>query len=155
MGETIVLTMSETHGYYQPFPEDKRTADGDMKKMPREERAMSEVQTLDYRIEISESGGRAKVAISIVGTPHVPVSLEMSFRSGGTLEGVVADKNLEGASFLENGMGRYVHGNDSISFGPGIAKHKWAEIRGMLPKQSGESVYITGYTPFRHTLELG
>ena len=79
----------------------------------------------------------------------------MSFRSGGTLEGVVADKNLEGASFLEKGMGRYVHGKDSISFGPGIAQHKWAEIRGMLPKQPGDSVYLTGYTPFRHTLELG
>ena len=155
VGETIVLTMSETHGYYQPFPEDKRTADGDMKKMPREERAMSEVQTLDYRIEISESGGKAKVAISIEGTPHVPVSLEMSFRSGGTLEGVVADKNLEGSSFLENGMGQYIYGNDRITFGPGIAEHKWAEIRGMLPKQKGESVYLTGYTPFRHTLELG
>jgi len=155
VGDTIVLTKSETHGYYQPFPKDKRTADGDMEKMPREERAMSEVQTLDYRIEISESGGKAKVAISIEGTPHVPVSLEMSFRSGGTLEGVVADKNLEGSSFLENGMGQYVHGNDRITFGPGIAQHKWAEIRGMLPKQKGESVYLTGYTPFRHTLELG
>ena len=33
---------------------------GDMEKMPREERAMSEVQTLDYRIEISESGGKGE-----------------------------------------------------------------------------------------------
>ena len=152
--ETIALTKSETHGYFQPFPESRRTGDGDMEKMPRALRTMSEVQQLDYRVEISESEGVARVDIRIEGTPHVPVSLEMSFRPGGELKGVIADKNLEGASFLEKGMGQYVHGKDTIKFGPGLAEHKWAEIRGMLPKQNGESVYLTGYTPFKHTLYL-
>ena len=57
-------------------------------------------------------------------------------------------------SELEEGIGEYIHGNDTIRFGPGVIKHKWAEIRGMLPKRDGESVYLTGYTPFKHTLEL-
>ena len=79
----------------------------------------------------------------------------MSFRSGGQLEGVVADKNLDDAYFLERGTGKYKSpGGDVITFGPGISEHKWAEIRGMLPKQKGESVYLTGFTPFRHTLHL-
>jgi len=153
-GRTVVLTKSHTHGYYQPFPEDERTPDGDMEKMPREKRAMSELQTLDYRVEVTESKGKVSIDIRIEGTPHVPVSMEMSFRSGGQLSGVVADKNLAGSHFLENGMGQYTQGDDVITFGPGIAEHKWAEIRGMLPKQKGESVYLTGFTPFRHTLHL-
>jgi len=154
IGEKITLTKSQTHGYFQPFPEDMRTIGGDMAKMPRELRSMSEVQTLNYRIEISESGGRATIEIQIEGTPHVPVSLELNFRPGGQLNGVSADKNLRDAYFLESGMGQYTQGKDTIHFGPGIARHKWAEIRGMLPKQNGESVYLTGYTPFRHILHL-
>lgn len=153
-GRTVVLTKSHTHGYYQPFPEDERTPDGDMEKMPREKRAMSELQTLDYRVEVTESKGKVSLDIQITGTPHVPVSMEMSFRSGGELKGVTKDKNLAGAYFLENGTGQYSQGGDVITFGPGVAEHKWAEIRGMLPKQKGESVYLTGFTPFRHTLHL-
>jgi hypothetical protein len=154
VGEKITLTKSQTHGYFQPFPEEQRTGDGDMKQLPREARSMSEVQTLNYRVEISESLGKARLDITIEGTPYVPVSLEMSFRPGGELKGVKTDKNLAAAYFLESGLGQYTHGKDTIRFGPGISEHKWAEIRGMLPKQKGESVYLTGYTPFRHTLYL-
>jgi hypothetical protein len=152
---TVVLTKSHTHGYYQPYPEDERTPDGDMEKMPREKRAMSELQTLNYRVEVTEAEGKVSIDIQIEGTPHVPVSMEMSFRSGGELSGVVADKNLDDAYFLESGQGQYKSpGGDIITFGPGKADHKWAEIRGMLPKQKGDSVYLTGFTPFRHTLHL-
>ena len=154
VGETITLLKSQTHGYFQPFPEEKRAGDGDMMKMPREQRSMSEVQRLDYRVEISQSNGRARLDITIEGTPYVPVSLEMSFRPGGELRWVKPDRNLEDAFFLESGTGEYTQGKDTIRFGPGISEHKWAEIRGMLPKQKGESVYLTGYTPFRHTLYL-
>lgn len=153
-GRKVVLTKSHTHGYYQPYPANQRTGDGDMEKMPREKRAMSELQTLNYRLEIAESDGKVSIGIHIEGTPHVPVSLELSFRSGGVLKGVVADPKLDNAYFLESGMGQYERDGDVMTFGPGVAEHKWAEIRGMLPKQNGESVYLTGYTPFRHTLHL-
>ncbi|MBT5901436.1 MAG: twin-arginine translocation signal domain-containing protein [Opitutaceae bacterium] len=155
-GRTVTLTKSHTHGYYQPFPEDERIADGEWEKMPRDKRAMSELQTLNYRVEVTEAGGKVSIDIQIEGTPHVPVSMEMSFRSGGELEGVVADKNLDDAYFLESGKGQYKSPDgDVITFGPGISEHKWSEIRGMLPKQNGDSVYLTGFTPFRHTLQLG
>ena len=108
---------------------------------------MSELQTLDYRVEVTDSDGKVSIDIRIEGTPYVPVSLEMSFRSGGVLKGLTADKNLDDAYFLESGMGQYTQGGDVITFGPGIAEHKWAEIRGMLPKQNGESVYLTGFIP--------
>ena len=61
---------------------------------------------------------------------------------------------LDDAYFLEDGYGAYQSGSDSIKFGPGIGLHKWAEIRGMTPKQKGLSVYLTGYTPFEHTIEF-
>jgi hypothetical protein len=153
-GNKIILSKSHTHGYYQPYPEDKRTGDGDWHQMARTEREMSELQTMNYRVEISETNGKVAIDIKIDGTPYVPVSLEMSFRPGGELTGVTSDENLDDSYFLENGTGQYTHGDHTIRFGPGVAEHKWAEIRGMLPKQNGQSVYLTGYTPFRHTLEL-
>jgi hypothetical protein len=150
----ITLKKSVTHGYYQPYPADLSTGDGVWALMPRTRRSMSELQTLNYKVEISEEGGKVTIDIEIEGTPHVPVSLEMSFRLGSNPEGVVPEANLADAYFLENGYGQYAVGNDRIKFGPGCAAHKWAEIRGMLPKQHGKSVYLTGYTPFKHRIEL-
>jgi hypothetical protein len=143
-GNTIVIKKSVSHGYLQPFTE----INGEFKQ-PK-----SEVQTMKYQVKISENEGSVAVEIEIDGTPYVPVSLELSFRPGGELSGVAPDKNLEDAYFLEEGMGQYKVGSDTITFGPGVAEHKWAEIRGMLQKQDGKSVYLTGYTPFKHTLEL-
>lgn len=153
-GEKIILTKTHTHGYFQPYPEDKRTGDGDFELMPRYDREMSEVQTIHYQVTITESNGKVSIDIEIDGTDYVPVSLEMSFRKGGELTGVVADKAHEDLYFLEKGMGEYRNGKDTIKFGPGTASHKWAQIRGMLPKQDGNSVYLTGFTPFKHTIEL-
>jgi hypothetical protein len=93
--------------------------------------------------------------ISVVhGTEYVPVALEMSFRGGGELKGVVADKNVQNSNFLEKNIGQYVVGDDVINFGPGCTAHKWSQLRGMTTKQDGHSVYLTGFTPFKHTLEI-
>jgi len=154
VGEKIVMSRTHTHGYYQPFPEDRRVGDGDWDKMPRSERPTSELQTINYQISIIESNGKLSIDISIDGTAHVPVSLEMSFRKGGELSGVTPDRHNEDSYFLESGNGEYKHGNNMIKFGPGVTTHKWAQMRGMLPKQEGISVYLTGYTPFKHTIEL-
>jgi hypothetical protein len=153
-GEQITLGKSITRGYYQPFPEHKRSGDGDWHKMPRDEREPSELQTLHYRVAIAESSGKVSIEIMIEGTPYVPVSLEMSFRAGGELAGVVPDKFGDDMYFLESGVGEYRYENDVIRFGHGTAPHRWAQMRGMLPKQDGISVYLTGHTPFRHVVEL-
>jgi hypothetical protein len=153
-GKKIELMRSQKHGYFQPFPKDKIPGDGIYKKMPREERELSEAQIINYKVSIIESNGKISIEINIHGTDYVPVSLEMSFRQGGELTGVTADKNAADSYFLESEMGQYKYGDDVITFGPGAVSHKWAEMRGMLPKQNGHSVYITGYTPFKHTIEL-
>lgn len=154
LGEKIILSKSHTHGYFQPYPKEKRTGDGNFEKMPRYDRKMSEVQTINYQVSITESNGKVSIDIEIEGTDYVPVSLEMSFRDGGELSGVESDKFSEDLYFLKKGIGEYRHGNDVIKFGGGATTHKWAQMRGMLPKQEGKSVYVTGYTPFKHTIEL-
>jgi len=153
-GRSIKLSSVKKWGYFQPFPEEQIPEDGNWQKMPRGMRELSEAQTLDYKVSFTELSGKLSIEIQIEGTEHVPVSCEMSFRTGGELSGVTEDKNLEDAYFLGEGMGSYKVGEDTLRFGPGTESHKWAQMRGMLEKQKGKSVYITGYTPFRHVIEL-
>lgn len=153
-GENITLSWTLTKGYYQPIPADRQSGKDDWAKINREERALSEVQTLDMVVKIKESNGRLRIESELKGTPHVPVTWEMSFRPGGNFSGVVPDNNVEDAFFLEQGIGQYQVGEDFIRFGPGNVTHKWSQMRGTLAKQDGKSVYLTGYTPFRHVVEL-
>jgi hypothetical protein len=153
-GSSIVLSSFKKHGYFQPFPEEYRPDDGDWHLMPRGMRELSEAQDIQYKVAIRESNGKVSIEIQIDGTEHIPVSCEMSFRPGGMLSGVTADEHMEDSYFLESGMGEYKQGDDIINFGPGTAGHKWAQMRGMIEKQKGNSVYLTGYTPFKHLIEI-
>jgi hypothetical protein len=151
---SVLLSSFKKHGYFQPFPEEYRPEDGSWHKMPRGMRELSEAQTIHFKVAIRESDGKVSIEIQIDGTENIPVSCEMSFRAGGELSGVTVDKHMEDSYFLESKMGAYKHGDDIIKFGPGIVKHRWAQMRGMLDKQDGNSVYLTGYTPFKHTIEI-
>jgi len=153
-GNRVILSAIREHGYFQPVAEEDRAEDGNWHNMPWGIRELSEAQRLVYQVVITGTDGKVSVDIKIDGTDHVPVSCEMSFRAGGKFSGVTEDKNLKEAYFLESGMGEYKQGDDTIKFGPGTTSHKWAQMRGMLEKQEGNSVYITGFTPFRHTIEL-
>lgn len=153
-GNTVELYRTHKHGYFQPYPKSQIPGDGVYEKMPRSRRELSEAQVIEYKVNITESNGKVTIDIEILGTDYVPVSMEMSFRAGGELSGVTANRKTKDSYFLEEGMGQYKKGDDVITFGPGAVTHKWAEMRGMLPKQDGNSVYITGYTPFKHTIEL-
>ena len=67
---------------------------------------------------------------------------------------VVPAEEIADAHLLKSGTGRYTVGDDTIAFGPGRADHTWTQLRGALPKWDGQSVYLTGFTPFRMTLEI-
>ena len=153
-GNSIILKRSVTRGYYQPLPEHLRTGEDGWVEQARDVRILSEAQTLDYQIIISEDNGNVTIEAEVKGCDHVPVTWELSFRSGGVLEGVTTDRNIDDIYFLEDDQGIYKVDNDSIQFGPGITGHKWTQMRSVLPKQKGMSVYLTGFTPFRHTLKL-
>ena len=49
---------------------------------------------------------------------------------------------------------KHEYGDDRIEFGPGRSEHSWTQLRGALPKLQGDSVYLTGFTPFEFRLVL-
>jgi hypothetical protein len=85
----------------------------------------------------------------------VPVTIELAFRHGGTLAGVEPLGGSGTAYLLPSGTGRYTVGDDTIECGPGNRDHTYTQIRGALPKWDGQSVFVTGMTPFHHTLSIG
>lgn len=150
----ISLRWRERGPYYQPVPADLQSGENDWEKIPRSDREQSEIQTMEMIVTIREDAGQVTVEAEITGTERVPVTWELSFREGGELSGVLEDPQVAQAYFPKAEKMTYRVGDDTITFGPGALTHKWSQMRGTLPKQPGQSVYLTGYTPFRHTLTL-
>ena len=150
----VILTKSVKHGYFQPFPKNKIIGDGVYSKMPREERRLSEPQVINYKLIITILDQRIQLSIEVTGTENVLVSLEMNFRKGGKLSGVISDKNRADSYFLKEDWGTYKKENDVITFGPGKIEHQWGTMRGMQEKPEGNTVYINGHTPFKHVIEI-
>jgi hypothetical protein len=86
------------------------------------------------------------------GTDGVPLAVEICFREGGQLEGCREASGSPGCWLLERGTGVYRAGRSEIRFGPGFAPHRYIQVRGAEAKLPGQSVYITGVTPFDRTL---
>ncbi len=140
--------------YYQPLPATLLPGDGDWQKMSRPHRPQSEVQILDTTIVIRKSGQGLTITISTSGTERVPVALELIFRAGGTFEGVTPVQEVADSWLLKEGAGAYRVGDDTIAFGPGLARHANTALRGSLPHSGSPTVYLTGFTPFQHTITL-
>lgn len=153
-GNTWVLTKKLDGPYFQPFPKDKIPADGDMAKMPKSGRQQSNVQYLETTVTIAEVSQGISVQIEISGTEGVPVSLELIFRKGGKFSGVEPHPSKNDAWLFSGKAGAYTSGTDTIRFGPGLLEHKAVQLRGALPAMDAPTVYLTGYTPFKHTLQL-
>ena len=122
--------------------------------MPREHRKLSEPQVLNYKVIITLLDKKTEVALEVVGTSNVLVSLEMNFREGGKLSGVISDQNRPYSYFLKDGWGTYSKDGSVISFGPGKIEHQWGTMRGMEEKPFGNTVYINGHTPFKHVVKF-
>ena len=120
----------------------------------REGRAKTQVCRLEQIATALEIKGGFQLRVQSHGTSGVPLAIEISFREGGTLEGCRRAPHAEGAWLLERDFGIYRVGGDAIRFGPGAAPHLLTQLRGAEPKLPGESVYITGYTPFDHTVRF-
>jgi hypothetical protein len=153
-GNSWVLKSKLDGPYYQPYPKDKIDPNGDLNKMPRSLRAKSEVQYLDTTVTVTPNEKSLVVDIDMKGTDGVPVTLELIFRRGGEFQGVQAHPTQKDAYLFAGKEAVYSKDNQQIKFGPGKIEHKWLQLRGALPAMDAPTVYITGYTPFKHQLEL-
>ena len=84
----------------------------------------------------------------------MPLAVEIAFREGGRFEGCEPVPNAPGTYLLRQGTGAYRAGRHVIRFGGGAAPHHYVQLRGAEPRLPGESVYITGFTPFDRTLTI-
>lgn len=170
-GNSYVLHKKLSVPYYQPLPKDKRNKSGDYKlspsiddrfwnKMDFQNRPVSNVKMLETTITFTENKGAVDLQFDIKGMKDVAVTIELCFKEGGSLNFGNGDE--KGNQFLENGFGEYRSGNDVIIFGPGSAAHKniidlegerYSTHFGTL-RTEGIHVYITGKTPFNHTLKF-
>lgn len=139
--------------YYQPLPSGKIPY-GTWPPGNRVHREQTEVQELTSRAMVTVDQGRCDCKIEITGTERVPISVELSFRKGGTLVGVEPIEDTPDAYCLVDGFGEYRLGSDRIRFGPGRLDHRWFQLRGAESKVEGLSVYLTGFTPFEQTIQI-
>lgn len=150
----FILTRKLEGVYYQPYPKDQIPADGDMAKMPRTNRKKSNIQYLTTTITVAEAEKGIRIDIDMSGTDRVPVSMELIFRKGGSFTGVEPVTGKENVYLFREHTGTYTVGSNTIQFGPGKIEHKGIQLRGALPAIDAPTVYLTGLTPFRHTLYL-
>ncbi len=139
--------------YYQPLT--------DPKSLPIEPSAWTRLKTFRQRTEICrlayegyirETDQGFEITVRAHGTDNVPLALEINLREGGKLTGVVPAPHVDDAFLLKDGLAEYRMGSDLIRFGPGRCEHAYPQVRGAHTKLPGPSVYLTGYTPFEHTL---
>jgi hypothetical protein len=154
-GNDYILEQSLEGPYYQPYPKASIPPDGDWANMPRSNRKQSEVQKLTSSVHVRETTVGVECDLLITGTDGVPVSVELIFREGGILRGVEALSTEKNTYLLhENDRGTYSHQGSTLTFGPGRAEHKGVQLRGALPRMEAPTVYLTGFTPFRHTIQF-
>jgi len=150
----IELTQDLEGPYYQPFPPEALPDERALTEMKEDDREETEVQHLEQTALIRREGDGFVLELAITGTEGVPMAVEMGFRKEGALSGVDAVEGTDDPYLLGEGRGEYECGGRRITFGPGRAEHRWVQLRGAEPKLDLKSVYLTGYTPFEHTIEI-
>ncbi|WAP56121.1 twin-arginine translocation signal domain-containing protein [Streptomyces sp. S465] len=158
-------------GYHLPLPPQHRRSDGrypltddgrfwsamDFPHRPKEWR------TLRTEVRIAEADGGWNLDVE-VGESEVPLALELCFRSGGRLTGVVPVSGQRDTYQLVEGYGTYTAGDDVITFGPGNGSgprqpavvdpgERYSWMGGELTP-AGQRVLITGRAPLRYRLTL-
>ena len=157
--------------YHLPLPQRRRRRDGsyalgsegrfyaqmDFPHRPKDEKV------LRTTVSIAEVGTGGFDLVFDVDGPPTSLTIELCFRAGGTLAGVVPASG-DGNFQLVEGEGSYTVGGDTITFGPGTGSglrqpiamdpgEKYTYLGGNLTP-SGLRVYLTGLVPFLSTLRL-
>ncbi len=137
--------------YYQPLDPPRKVGPENWSAV-RSERRQTEICRFRQEAWVTELKEGFRVRILADGTDEVPLAVEINLREGGKLEGCEPAPNVPDGWVLPAGYALYRAGGQAIRFGPGGAPHRWTQIRGGHPKLPGPSVYLTGYTPFDHTV---
>lgn len=152
-GDELCFYQSLEGRYYQPLSDPKHLPVKQKEYgLKRRRREVSEVCTMHYEGRIRETATGLSVTIRATGTAGVPLAVEINVREGTKLSGT--ESLGDGRHILRDGMAQCSVGNDTIHFGPGMAAHRYVQIRGAEEKLSGPSIYLTAYTPFETTLEI-
>ncbi len=171
-GNKYILTETKEADYYQPLAPEFLKSDGDYKlspsqdgrfwnKMDFDSRTKSNVKKQITVIEITENKGTLNMDFKVDGPPNVEVTIEMCFKEGSEITGAIMDDKNN--FFLNSGLGKLSMGADTIEFGPGKVEHQNVNNldsedityhQGNL-RTDGIHVYLTGFTPFRHTMTIG
>ena len=140
--------------YYQPLDPPQKV-DADSWAETRAGRTRSEVSKLTQSVAIRREGDAFTLRIRSEGTADVPLAVEISLREGGRLDGVEPALRVSDGYVLKDGRHAiYRAGSDAVRFGPGTHAHMYTQVRGAQPKLPGNSVYLTGFTPFDHTIRF-
>lgn len=152
-GESYVFTQSLRGDYLQPLERPRRIGPTDW-AAARAERRRTEVCLLEQSATVTERSSGFQVRIQAHGTNNVPLAVEINLREGGRLDGCIPAPRVQDGWLLRAGQAIYRIGENEIRFGPGLALHNYTQVRMAEEKLPGPSVYLTGYTPFDHTLEF-
>ncbi|MBL8212919.1 MAG: hypothetical protein JNK87_19545 [Bryobacterales bacterium] len=154
-GDTYTLRQSLSAPYYQPLDPPHRVKAGEWGEV-RGERQRTEMNYLEQWATITETEKGFSVSMHATGAVKVPVAIEVAVRGtdGLQLDGLVRAPDVTNGFLLASGQAVVKAGDRQIRFGPGRALHQYTQIRGAEAKMPGGCIYITGYTPFHHTLEF-
>ncbi|HEY3838315.1 MAG TPA: hypothetical protein VGL72_17170 [Bryobacteraceae bacterium] len=139
--------------YYQPLDPPQQVTPANWSSL-RASRRTSQVCRLEQTALVRETRNGIELQIESKGTPGVPLAVEISLREGGKLEGCRPAPHQPDGWILEKDFATYRVNDGALRFGPGAAPHLLTQLRGAEPKLPGASVYLTGYTPFAHTLRF-
>ncbi|MFC5345257.1 hypothetical protein ACETK8_14800 [Brevundimonas staleyi] len=119
----------------------------------------AQFRVLSLNMTATPEGEGYRLLFEAGGENEVEVSIEITLRDGGTLEG---GRPLEdGGVHLVEGQATYVVGDERLVIGPGNGdtpvmmsageQYSWARGQLTLP---GKRLYVTGTTPLRHEIRL-
>jgi len=170
-GKRYHLNEQRQTPYHQPLPQQYRKEDGLYEMSPDGrffsmmdfENRPKDYLTLKTDVHIQElnNSGAFELEFSSEQTPNVAYTIELCFRKGGELSGVIPQDNDPDGYFLKEGTGRYRVGDDMIEFGPGKMEHsrpprpneQYSVHNGTI-RAEGYRVLITLFSPFQYTLRI-
>lgn len=152
-GPKYVFRQSLSAPYYQPLVPPQKVDYRNWGAL-RSQRRQTQVCKLEQMATVVERKSGFELRLQSNGTPGVPLAVEISLREGGVLQGCRPAPHVADGWILEKDFATYRVGSDTVRFGPGVAQHLLTQLRGAEAKLPGQSVYLTGYTPFDQTIRF-